>query len=224
MKIFTTENIRNIDRVTIEDEGVSSMELIHRVAEGVVNEILSRWSPSKPTMVFAGAGNNGADALIVAKLLIQAGFNPHVVLINVQGNSLSRDCRECRDELLRMGNVAMTEIVHTSHIPTLTPDHLVIDGLFGTGLRNPLDGGYKAMARYINESGATVVSIDVPSGMFGDWNSRILARDVVHADLTVAVQFPRLAFFLSDNAPLVGRWTTVDIGLRRRAIEQTAKK
>ena len=51
MKIFSTEHIRNIDRVTIEEEGVSSMELIHRVAEGVVNEILSRWSPSKPTMV-----------------------------------------------------------------------------------------------------------------------------------------------------------------------------
>ena len=76
MKIFTTESIRNIDRITIEDEGVSPMELIHRVAEGVVNEILGRWSPSKPTMVFAGAGNNGADALIVAKLLIEAGFNP----------------------------------------------------------------------------------------------------------------------------------------------------
>ena len=153
MKIFSTEHIRNIDRVTIEEEGVSSMELIHRVAEGVVNEILSRWSPSKPTMVFAGAGNNGADALIVAKLLIEAGFNPHVVLINVKGDSLSPDCRACRDELLRLGNVAMTEIVHTSHIPTLTADHLVIDGLFGTGLRNPLEGGYMAMARYINESG-----------------------------------------------------------------------
>ena len=41
-------------------------------------------------MVFAGAGNNGADALIVAKLLIEAGFNPHVVLINVKGDSLAR--------------------------------------------------------------------------------------------------------------------------------------
>lgn len=224
MKIFTTENIRNIDRFTIEDEGVSSMELIHRVAEGVVNEILSRWSPSKPTMVFAGAGNNGADALIVAKLLIEAGFNPHVVLINVKGDSLSRDCRAARDELLRMGNVAMTEIVHTSHIPTLTADHLVVDGLFGTGLRNPLEGGYMAMARYINESGATVVSIDIPSGMYSDWNTRVLARNVVHADLTIAVQFPRLAFFLSDNAELVGKWKTVDIGLSRRAIEQTQTK
>lgn len=224
MKIFTTENIRNIDRFTIDEEGVSSMELIHRVADAVVSEILNRWSPSKPTMVFAGAGNNGADALIVAKLLIEAGFNPHVVLINVKGDSLSRDCRAARDELMRMGNVSMTEIIHTSPIPTLTADHLVIDGLFGTGLRNPLEGGYMGMARYINESGATVVSIDVPSGMFGDWNTRVLARNVVHADLTIAVQFPRLAFFLSDNAEFVGKWKTVDIGLSRRAIEQTPTK
>lgn len=111
MKIFTTESIRNIDRITIEDEGVSPMELIHRVAEGVVNEILGRWSPSKPTMVFAGAGNNGADALIVAKLLIEAGFNPHVVLINVKGDSLSRDCKAARDELLSLGNVDRKSVV-----------------------------------------------------------------------------------------------------------------
>ena len=224
MKIFTTENIRKIDRYTIDDEGVSSQELIHRVAEGVVGEIISRWSPSKPTMVFAGAGNNGADALIVAKLLIEAGFNTHVVLINVKGDSLSRDCRLAREELMSLGNVSMTEIVHTAHIPPLTADHPVVDGLFGTGLHNPLEGGYMAMARYINESGATVLSIDVPSGMFGDWNTRVLARNVVHADYTVAVQFPRLAFFLSDNADLVGKWKVVDIGLSRRAIEETPTK
>ena len=224
MKIFTTENIRKIDRYTIDDEGVSSQELIHRVAEGVVGEIISRWSPSKPTMVFAGAGNNGADALIVAKLLIEAGFNTHVVLINVKGDSLSRDCRLAGEELMSLGNVSMTEIVHTAHIPPLTADHLVVDGLFGTGLHNPLEGGYMAMARYINESGATVLSIDVPSGMFGDWNTRVLARNVVHADYTVAVQFPRLAFFLSDNADLVGKWKVVDIGLSRRAIEETPTK
>ena len=224
MKIFTTENIRKIDRYTIDDEGVSSQELIHRVAEGVVGEIISRWSPSKPTMVFAGAGNNGADALIVAKLLIEAGFNTHVVLINVKGDSLSRDCRLAREELMSLGNVSMTEVVPAAHIPPLTADHLVVDGLFGTGLHNPLEGGYMAMARYINESGATVLSIDVPSGMFGDWNTRVLARNVVHADYTVAVQFPRLAFFLSDNADLVGKWKVVDIGLSRRAIEETPTK
>ncbi|MDE5751944.1 MAG: bifunctional ADP-dependent NAD(P)H-hydrate dehydratase/NAD(P)H-hydrate epimerase, partial [Duncaniella sp.] len=93
MKIFTTENIRNIDRFTIEQEGVSSIALIHRVAEGVVSEILSRWTPTTPTVIFAGSGNNGADALIVGKLLIEAGFKPLILLFNFNGNSLSRDCR-----------------------------------------------------------------------------------------------------------------------------------
>lgn len=224
MKIFETEQIRNIDRYTIDVEGISPQELIRRVAEGVVDEILSRWSPSKPTMVFAGAGNNGADALIVAKLLIEAGFRPHVVLINVKGDSLSRDCRLAKQELLSVGPVSMTEITHKADIPPLTPDYLVIDGLFGSGLHNPLEGGYMALARYINESGATVVSIDVPSGLFGDWNTRVLSQNVVHAHLTLTVQFPRLAFFFAENAPMIGKWKAIDIGLSRKAVDETATK
>ena len=96
--------------------------------------------------------------------------------------------------------------------------------MFGSGLRDPLEGGFKMLARVISESGASVISIDVPSGMFGDWNARVIGRDVVHATLTLAVQFPRLAFFLSDNADLVGRWKVLDIGLSNRAIMETHTK
>ena len=60
--------------------------------------------------------------------------------------------------------------------------------------------------------------------MFGDWNARIIARNVVHADLTLAIQFPRLAFFLADNAQLVGEWKVIDIGLSKKAIEETPTK
>lgn len=225
MKIFTTENIRAIDRATIEDEGIPSIELIHRAADGIVSELLQRFSPSKPTVIFAGSGNNGADALIVAKLLIEAGFHPHVLLFNFKGNSLSRDCHTAYRELLSVGlPFDLTEIRDRAEIPTLTPDHLVIDGLFGTGLRDPLAGGFTMLTRTISESGATVVSIDVPSGMFSDWNARIIARNVVHADLTLTVQFPRLAFFLADNAPLVGQWKVIDIGLSSKAIADTPTK
>lgn len=225
MKIFTTENIRAIDRYTIEQEGISSMELIHRVAEGVVSEILSRWNPSKPTIIFAGSGNNGADALIVAKLLIEAGFNPHIMLFNFNGNSLSRDCQAAKNELLSAGlPVDMVEVIDHAEIPYLLPEHLVIDGMFGSGLRDPLTGGFMALARNISESGATVISIDVPSGLFGDWNSRILARNVVHAHLTLCVQFPRLAFFIADNAEMVGTWKCLDIGLSKKAIAETPTK
>ena len=225
MKIFTTEQIRAIDRYTIEQEGVSSMELIHRVAEGVVSEILARWSPSKPTVIFAGSGNNGADALIVAKLLIEAGFNPHIMLFNFNGNSLSRDCHAAKMELLSSGlKVELVEVIDRAEIPYLLPTHLVIDGLFGSGLRDPLTGGFMTLARNISESGATVISIDVPSGLFGDWNSRILARNVVHAHLTLCVQFPRLSFFLADNDAMVGTWKCLDIGLSKKAIADTPSK
>lgn len=224
MKIFNTENIRKIDRVTIEEEGVSSQELIRRVAEGVVSEIVGRWSPSTPVVIFAGSGNNGADALVVGRLLLEAGFYPRILLFNFKGNSLSRDCRQAKHELLSTGYQGLVEIIDRADIPPITPDHLVIDGLFGSGLRDPLEGGFKMLARVISESGASVISIDVPSGMFGDWNARVIGRDVVHATLTLAVQFPRLAFFLSDNADLVGRWKVLDIGLSNRAIMETHTK
>lgn len=222
MKIFTTENIRAIDRATIDGEGVSSIELIHRAAEGIAGHILKHYSPSRPLVVFAGSGNNGADALIASKYLIEAGFRVRILLFNFNGNSLSRDCRIAYQELLQTETpFDLTEIRDRAELPMLTPEHIVIDGLFGTGLRNPLSGGFTILSRTMWDSGATVISIDVPSGLFSDWNSRIIARDVVHAHTTLAIQFPRLSFFLADNADIVGRWEVIDIGLSRRAIEET---
>ena len=84
MKLFTTEEIRAIDRRTIEQEGVPSLELIERVAEGVADEISSRWRSNKPTMVLPGR-NNGADALGAARLLFERGFRPEVFLFNIGG-------------------------------------------------------------------------------------------------------------------------------------------
>ncbi|MEZ3564810.1 NAD(P)H-hydrate dehydratase [Muribaculaceae bacterium Isolate-110 (HZI)] len=224
MKIFNTENIRKIDRITIEEEGVSSQELIRRVAEGVAGEIIGRWSPSTPVVIFAGSGNNGADALVVGRLLLEAGFYPRILLFNFKGNSLSRDCDIAKRELLSTGYNGLMEIIDRAELPSLTPDHLVIDGLFGSGLRDPLEGGFMMLARNISESGATVISIDVPSGMFGEWNARVIGRNVVHATLTMAIQFPRLSFFLGDNAELVGKWKVIDIGLSNRAIMETPTK
>ncbi|MDE6378750.1 MAG: NAD(P)H-hydrate dehydratase [Duncaniella sp.] len=224
MKIFSTESIREIDRVTIEEEGVSSQELIRRVAEGVVGEIVGRWSPTTPVVIFAGSGNNGADALVVGRLLLEAGFYPRILLFNFKGNSLSRDCLQAKRDLLATGYQGLIEIIDRADLPSLGPEYLVIDGLFGNGLRDPLEGGFMMLARVISESGAYVISIDVPSGLFGDWNSRVIGRNVVHANLTMAVQFPRLSFFMADNSQLVGRWKTIDIGLSPRAIQEMPTK
>ena len=83
MKIFTNENIQLIDRITIEKEGVSAHDLVERVADGVMSELAQRWRPTRSTLVFAGPGNNGADALAVSRRLYEQGFRPEIYLFNI---------------------------------------------------------------------------------------------------------------------------------------------
>lgn len=224
MKILSTDTVRRIDRFTIEHEGVSSLELIRRMADAVASEVMARFPASTPVTVFAGQGNNGADALVVTLRLFEAGYNVEAYLFNIGGNSLSADCKACRASLLDSGFEGLHDVEETFKFPYIPPESLVIDGLFGTGLREPLSGGYTSVARAINESEAAVISIDIPSGMFGEWNSNVVTRDVIHATVTMAAQFPRLSFFLSDNAEMVGEWKVVDIGLSRSATDEAFTK
>lgn len=222
MKIFNSEDIRAINRRTMETDGISSLELIERVAQGVASEIASRWRPNKPVMVFAGSGKNGADALSVARILSLLGFSVTVYLLNIGGNRLGRDCRDCRDKLIAEApGVAFKEITGNFTMPEINSSHLVIDGLFGTGLKGALTGGFMMLVRYINDSGATVVSIDVPSGMNGDLCTDAVNRNIIHADLTLTVQFPRPAFFMKENAELIGEWKALDINLNQEIIRST---
>lgn len=222
MKLFTNDDIRAIERHTLQSETITSMSLIERVGKAVASEIAARFRPTKRTVIFAGPGNNGADALLTAMNLAAMGFNPVVYLFNIGGNALKPDCRRCRDLLVSNApGVELNQIVKTFNTPDLSPTDLVVDGLFGSGLREPLTGGFMSLVRYINESGARVVSIDVPSGMFAEWNSNGQERNMVHAHLTLAIQFPRIAFFFADNADIVGTWKVLDIGLSAEAAEKT---
>lgn len=221
MKIFSTSDIKDIDKYTIEHEPISSTNLMERAASSVACEIISRWRPNKRMVVFAGPGNNGGDALIVARMLIEQGYQVEVFLFNIGGNKLSADCRTMKERLLETGKVDFTEVETIFDPPTLSSKDIVIDGLFGSGLRNTLEGGYAALVRYINESDAYVVSIDVPSGLFGEWNSKNNRHNIINADLTLSFQFPRLSFFFAENDEFVGEWKILDIELSPEAIRKT---
>lgn len=221
MKIFNSEKLRGIDKATCEAQQVDSVELMERAASAVSYEIISRFLPGQRIVVVAGPGNNGGDALAVARMLIEQGYRKvEVFLFNVTGR-LSHDCEVERKRLIALDAVDFTEIEREFNPPYLSEDDVVIDGLFGSGLNKPLQGGFRAVARLINESGAYVVSIDVPSGLFGEWNDNVVLRDVVHADLTLTFQTPRLSFFFEDNEQCVGEWKILDIDLDEATIRKT---
>ncbi len=221
MKIFSTQQIKEIDQYTIEQGGVAAVELVERVAEGIACEISSRWTQRKPVAIFAGPGNNGADALAVARLLAEQGFHPEVFLFNIGGNRLTEECRVMRDALKQTPGAELTEVVSNFSMPYLTSNHLVVDGLFGSGLSRPLTGGFVSLVHYINESRATVVSIDIPSGLYGDWNPEVINRNVIHATLTIAIQAPRFSFFIADYADIIGEWKVLDIDLDAKKMRET---
>jgi NAD(P)H-hydrate epimerase len=119
------------------------------------------------------------------------------------------------------GKVRFIEVIDDFTPPTLTKRDIVIDGLFGSGLNRPLSGGYAAVVDYINKSDAEVVSIDIPSGLFGEDNSTNHPDSIITADYTYTFEFPKLAFVLPENASFVGKWKVLPIGIHSDIIEKT---
>ncbi len=223
MKILSSQEIRELDMATCHAQGISTIDLMERAASAVSVEIISRFLPSRRIVIMAGPGNNGGDALAVARLLYEQGYkNLDVYLFNV-GGKLSHDCNEERNKLLTIDGLNFTEVNKEFNPPVLGVNDVVIDGLFGSGLKGPMMGGFVAVARYINESGAYVISIDLPSGLYGEWNdwsSQVNRRDMVHADLTLAFQLPRLSFFFEENYEILGEWKLLDIDLDEAKLKE----
>ncbi len=99
MKIFTSAQIHELDKYTIEHEPITSLNLMERAAKALTRAIEEEWSNSTPVVVFAGPGNNGGDALAVARLLSEDGYQVSVFLFNVH-NKLSADCATNKKRLI----------------------------------------------------------------------------------------------------------------------------
>ena len=222
MKIFPTSAIRQLDAYTIEHEPIDSLALMERAANALAKEIMSQWPDKEDTrfVIFAGPGNNGGDALAVARLLSEQGYKPVVYLFNTTG-SLSADCEANRDLLTIAEGVEFYEVTKQFAPPQISEDDVIIDGLFGSGLNRPLTGGFASLVRFINAVEATVVSIDIPSGLMGEDNTSNVMENVVHADYTLTFQFPKLAFLFAENEQYVGAWKVLDVGLDKEGIRQT---
>lgn len=219
MKIFPGSSIKMLDAYTIEHEPISSLDLMERAAKAFTNAVVAQWPHTTPITVFAGPGNNGGDALAVARMLLQKNYQVNTFLFNTKGE-LSEECQTNKELLEMIDNVDFTEVTTQFVPPTLTEKHLIIDGLFGIGLNKPLTGGFAAVVKYINMSKATVVAIDIPSGLMTEDNSSNSRTTIVHANYTFSMQLPKLAFLFAENYDFVGEWKLLDIGLSQKGIDE----
>ncbi len=223
MKLFTSEQIRELDRYTIEHEPVSSIDLMERAADEITEAISIRWDESTPMVVFAGPGNNGGDALAVARMLKQRGYDILVYLFNVSGK-LSADCQENLNRLRAKCPEILREVTKEFEPPHLNGDALIIDGLFGSGVNKPLTGGFAAVVKYINQSEATVVSIDMPSGLMTEDNAFNVRSNIVNADLTLTLGMKKISMLMADNQQYLGEVRVLNIGLSEEYADVTSSR
>lgn len=219
MKIFRTKEVALIDAYTIEHEPISSVDLMERAAKAVFQWIFQRYGTNQNFKIFVGPGNNGGDALAVARMLASKGFSVELYLVII-GCQLSNDCKINLERLMSQNRVRYFEINSKKDVPWIFPDDVVVDGIFGSGLSRPLEGVVADVVKSINASSAKVVSVDIPSGMFGEKNIGNNPKHIVHADITLSLQFPKLSFLFAENQSFVGNWELLPIGLHPSIIEQ----
>jgi NAD(P)H-hydrate epimerase len=219
MKIFTSDQIRELDKYTIENEPIKSIDLMERAAKALTRAITDEWSAATPVVVFAGPGNNGGDALAVARMLLEQNYNVTTYLFNISGR-LSDDCIVNKKRLEDKRKKSLIEVKDEFEPPRLEEGMLIIDGLFGSGLNKPLAGGFASLVKYINASPAKVVSIDIPSGLMTEDNTYNIRANIIRADLTLTLQHKKLSFLFPENQQYIGRLKVLDIRLSQEGIDK----
>ena len=220
MKIFTSAQIHELDKYTIEHEPIKSIDLMERAAGKLTAAITKILEGGTKVVVFAGPGNNGGDALAVARMLATAGHEVSAWLFNTTGR-LSPDCKLNRDRLKDVKKMkSFVMVTDEFDPPVLDASTLVVDGLFGSGLNKPLTGGFASLVKYINASQAKVVSIDIPSGLMTESNEYNVRSNIIRADVTVTIQQPKLSFLFAENQQFIGELKVVDINISKEGMAQ----
>ncbi len=219
MQILNSEQIRKVDALTLEYEPVTSIELMERAASACYYWIRGHFDSGIKVKVFAGPGNNGGDGLAIARMLALAGMNVWVILIKDPSN-LSADALVNYNLLINLQGISIFFIKETEVFPVIDYTDLVIDALFGSGLSRPIDGFTGKLVNYMNQSGAAIVSIDIPSGLHTEENTYKEPETIIHATYTLTFQAPKLSFFFAENEPFVGKWHHLDIRLSSKAINE----
>ncbi len=221
MKVLNSEQMQRCDRAAIDDYGIAELVLMENAGVQVVESMDEYFGDSGPDLiaVMCGKGNNGGDGFVVARHLYSTGRVVRAYLF-----AAAADLRGSVAENHRIAAAIGIDIIEVpdaesweQHAAEIVGFDCIVDALFGTGITGPLRGHFGAVVETINDSGASVVAVDLPSGLSADngW----IAGPAVDADLTVTFAAPKLCHTFPPACELIGELSVVDIGIPEAAID-----
>jgi ADP-dependent NAD(P)H-hydrate dehydratase / NAD(P)H-hydrate epimerase len=214
MKLVTAAEMRELDRLAIEEVGIPSLVLMENAGRSTY-QVLRREFPQLrgPIVVLAGRGNNGGDGFVVARYLAHEGLPVNVLLMasrdQVRGDALVNLA------ILEQIGVEVEEVLGEDRLSGVTHRlsraELVVDALLGTGLNSPVRGLLAQVITRVNQARPPVLSVDIPSGLSADTGEILGAA--VEAQVTVTYGLPKIGQILPPGRDLVGRLWLVDISI-----------
>lgn len=222
--IADAKEAKQIDNISINEIGIPSLVLMERAALSVVNEIEKRYigkpeADSKKNagikvLVVSGMGNNGADGVAAARMLVHDGIETDIKLV---GN-----IEHASDEMKKQLEIAKKlEISFVTDIEENEYD-IIIDAIFGIGLSREITGSYKEIIKKINESKSYIVSVDISSGV--DASDGKILGIAVKADMTVTFGTLKRGLLMFPGAGFSGEIKVSDIGFPMKAVESVSPK
>lgn len=215
MRILNTSQIKELDKFTIAQQQITSIELMERACRAFTLWFTEHFNALHKVGIVCGTGNNGGDGLGIARMLKDWGYPVKVWI--VKGPVSESEDFKLNFQHLQEAGVNYVEIAGETDAEIFSDRDILIDALFGSGLSRPLEGIYDDIVKGINQSKGLRIAVDIPSGLMADKHSE---GTVVEAQYTVSFHLPKLAFFFPQYARYVGEWTLVDIGLSKSFIKE----
>jgi hydroxyethylthiazole kinase-like uncharacterized protein yjeF len=211
--IYAVEGVRAVDRAAIEGLGIPGYTLMTSAAMEALDEAISLYPDARRWQVICGAGNNGGDGYVLARLAAQRGISVSVIALTPP-QKLNGDAAAAHaDYIADGGHVGSWEGAMDAHAD------MVVDALLGSGLDRDVDGQYAEIIDAINAHAAPVMALDIPSGLDGDTGA--IRGTAVRADLTVTFVGLKTGLFLNDGPDCVGELRFSDLQIPHQCYEHS---
>jgi len=209
MRIISREEAKLIDERVAKELGLSTLILMENAGRSVAEEIIKL--KKKRVAIFCGKGNNAGDGFVCARHLLSKGLNPDVFLLT-EISEIKNEARINLDILLKLKPKifkidAENFIFYKNKIKNYD---LVVDAIFGIGLKGEILGLFKEVIAAINSSAKYVVSIDIPSGLDAD-KGRILGA-CIKADKTITFLAIKKGMLINEGPKYSGKIIVKDLG------------
>lgn len=210
MKIYSAGQIRNWDSFTVQNEGITSLQLMESAAQACTSWLESRFGIHKKYCILCGPGNNGGDGLAIARLL---RFRGAEVTVCAEMRTLFKtpDALTNWKEIQQVPSIDCIDLKEFSEIVP-AGDVIYIDALFGSGFKDQISGVYKEAVLHLNTFDNIKVSIDIPSGLSAD-SLAVEGSAILSADYTLTFQSLKKSFLHPETGIFCGKIHILDIGL-----------